>query len=49
MDSGFHRSSLSKGAIKTSCLEQAHHGGDLTGALVKRPFIGHPHCRPDKA
>ena len=27
MDSSFHRSSLSKGAIKTSCLEQARHGG----------------------
>lgn len=23
--------------------------GDLTGALVKRPFVGSPRCRPDKA
>ena len=49
MDSGFHRSSLSKGAIKTSCLERLAVEGDLTGALVKLPFIGHPHCHPDKA
>lgn len=50
IDSSFRSSSLStRGHRNEWSVRDPLWTLDLTGALVKRPFIGHPHCRRDKA